>query len=152
MAIVWIPPLLRPMAGGEKQVSVSGATIAQVIEALDAKYPGLKSRVASGDRLRPGIAVAVDGTTSMLGMLEPVREDSEVEILPAISGGRARGGDRGRDIVEGRFPLRRRQLLWSRSPHRGAVFWRRVPTGGCAVPAPVPPIAVPGLVSEPYWG
>ncbi len=87
MAVVWIPPLLRPLAGGEKQVTVSGATVAQVIEALDARYPGLKARISSGDGLRPGVAVGVDGTLATLGLLEPVGENSEVEIFPAISGG-----------------------------------------------------------------
>lgn len=91
MAVVWIPPLLRPLSGGEKQVTVSGATVGQVIAALDAKCPGIKARVVSGDYLRPGIAVAVDGATTNLGLLEPVREDSEVEIFPAIGGGQAPG-------------------------------------------------------------
>jgi molybdopterin converting factor small subunit len=35
----------------------------------------------------PSIAVVVDGETSILGLLEPVSEGSEVHFLPAIGGG-----------------------------------------------------------------
>ena len=37
----------------------------------------------------PGIAVIIDGETANLGMLEKVKEDSEIHFLPAISGGSA---------------------------------------------------------------
>jgi hypothetical protein len=33
------------------------------------------------------VAVIVDGEASVLGMLERLREDSEVHFLPAIGGG-----------------------------------------------------------------
>lgn len=87
MPLVWIPPLLRPLAAGQKQVRVPGASVGQVIDALDAQYPGMKARLVSGDRLMPGIAIAVDGTTATLGLLEAVQESSEIQILPAIGGG-----------------------------------------------------------------
>ena len=35
----------------------------------------------------PGMAVVVDGETSQLGLLEHVREDSEIHFLPALGGG-----------------------------------------------------------------
>ena len=90
MALVWIPPLLRSLTAGHKQVSVPGATVGQVIDALDVQFPGMKARLVSGDRLMPGIAIAVDGTTGTLGLLETVQDTSEIQILPAIGGGRAR--------------------------------------------------------------
>ena len=39
------------------------------------------------DDLLPGLAVVVDGETSLLGLLERVQESSEVHFLPAIGGG-----------------------------------------------------------------
>ena len=39
------------------------------------------------DELLPGVAVIVDGEASQLGLLERVRDDSEVHFLPAIGGG-----------------------------------------------------------------
>lgn len=87
MAVVWIPPPLRALAGGQETVTVAGATLRQVIEALDRQYPGFKDRVCEGDGLRPGIAVAVDTQVARLGLLQPVGESSEVHFLPALSGG-----------------------------------------------------------------
>ena len=40
------------------------------------------------DDLLPGLAVVVDGETSLLGLLERVQENSEVHFLPAIGGGK----------------------------------------------------------------
>ena len=68
-------------------MTASGATIGAVIDALDAAHPGLRERVCDGATLRPGIAVVVDGETATLGLLEPVRPDSELHIVPAIAGG-----------------------------------------------------------------
>ena len=59
----------------------------QVINDLDRQFPGIKDRLCDGDELRPGIAVAVDTQVATMGLLQPVREDSEIHFLPAISGG-----------------------------------------------------------------
>lgn len=90
MAVVWIPSLLRDLTGGHESVTVGGATVRQVIEALDRAYPGVKNRLCDGQGLRSGIAVAVDTQVARLGLLQPVGETSEVHFLPAISGGQGR--------------------------------------------------------------
>jgi sulfur-carrier protein len=87
MATVWLPSLLRPLAGGQREVTAQGATVGEIIAALERAHPGIADRLCAGDRLQPGIAIAVDGETTTLGMLEPVRPDSTVQILPAIAGG-----------------------------------------------------------------
>jgi len=87
MATVWIPSLLRPLTGGQRQVTVPGATVGEVIAALDATHPGVRDRLVDGDRLQPSIAVAIDGVTANEGLLSPVRPDSELHIIPAIGGG-----------------------------------------------------------------
>jgi molybdopterin converting factor small subunit len=87
MPTVWIPSLLRDLTGGEETVAVSGATVGEVIEALDQSYPGIKVRLCDVNGLRRGIAVAVDTRVARLGLQEPVAADSEVHFLPAISGG-----------------------------------------------------------------
>jgi molybdopterin converting factor small subunit len=87
VATVWIPSLLRPLTGGQRQVTAAGATVGEIIADLDRAYPGMRDRLCQGDRLQSGIAVAVDGETGTLGLLEPVPPDSEVQILPAIGGG-----------------------------------------------------------------
>ncbi len=93
MATVFIPRRLRPLAGGQTQVQVTGGTVRQIIEALDTQCPGMKARLcqadgdALGDTLMRGMAVTIDGVTSELGLLEKVGPDSEVHFLPAIAGG-----------------------------------------------------------------
>ena len=38
-------------------------------------------------RIQPTIAVAIDGETSHMGLIEPVREESEIHFIAAIGGG-----------------------------------------------------------------
>lgn len=87
MAIVHIPPLMRDLTDGIAKVSVLGRTVAQVIDALETAYPGVKARVSDGDRLAPGVAVSVDGAIARLGLRAPVKADSVLRFLPVIEGG-----------------------------------------------------------------
>ena len=87
MPVVFIPALLRSLAGGQRQATVSGATVSEVIDALDALYPGMRARLVEGDRLRPGLAVSIDDSFGKRGLSEPVPPDSEVHFFPAIAGG-----------------------------------------------------------------
>lgn len=87
MAKVVIPPQLRDLTGGASEVEVSGANVRQVIASLEERFPGIGARLRDGDSLAPGIAVDVDGEFPGLGLLAPVRPDSEIHFLPAISGG-----------------------------------------------------------------
>lgn len=92
MAVVWIPALYRDLTGGETTATVPGDTVREVIENLEAHYPGVKARLYRDDeeRLRPGVTVVVDGMVIRGGgraLREPLRETSEVHFLPAISGG-----------------------------------------------------------------
>lgn len=87
MAVVWIPPLMRDLAGGQSRVEVPGRTLREVIANLEGEYPGLGKRICEGGQIRPELALAVDGEVTQIGLLQPVGESSEVHILPAISGG-----------------------------------------------------------------
>jgi len=88
LATVWIPSLLQPFTSGADKVEVDGANLRQVIDALDARYPGLKERLLfDSDRLRPEISAAIDGDTEHLGLLEPVQPETEIHFVPAIAGG-----------------------------------------------------------------
>ncbi len=85
--IVLVPSLLRPLTGGQRQVRVAGSTLAEVVDSLEAGYPGIKERICDGDRIQPSLSLAVDGEVTQIGLLQPVSADSEIQILPAISGG-----------------------------------------------------------------
>ena len=78
---------MRDLTGAQQQVNVPGKTVGQVIDALDAAYPGMRGRLCDGDRLDPAVAVAVDGRIARLGLLAPVGEQSEIRFLLTISGG-----------------------------------------------------------------
>jgi molybdopterin converting factor small subunit len=87
MAKVWIPSLLRSLCHGERVVEVPGRTVRQVIDNLEARCPGIRDRIVEDGDLRPDLAVSVDGETTQIGLLQPVAEESEVHILPALGGG-----------------------------------------------------------------
>ena len=78
---------MRSLTGDRQTVEVEGATVRQVFDALEERYPGFKERLLEGRELKPNIAVAVDGEVTPLGLLQQVSGDCEVHILPAISGG-----------------------------------------------------------------
>jgi molybdopterin synthase sulfur carrier subunit len=75
------------MTGGVKQVQVEAANVRQVINALEEQFPGIKERLMEDNQVRPNLSVAIDGEIARMGLLERVRENSEVHFVPAISGG-----------------------------------------------------------------
>ena len=87
MATVRIPSLLRDLTAGQETAEAPGRTVAQVISALDQAHPGIKARLCEGNRLAPTIAVSVDGRIAPLGLLAPVKEQSEILFLSAVGGG-----------------------------------------------------------------
>jgi sulfur-carrier protein len=87
MAQVWIPALMRDLTGGKAQVTVPGETVLQLIANLDAVYPGVAARLLEEGRLRPQMAVVVDGQVSNQRLRHKLTESSEVHFIPAISGG-----------------------------------------------------------------
>ena len=87
MAKVWIPSLMRDLTGGKTVVTVKGSTVRQVIENLEAAYPGARARLLSGDSLKPGIGVAINGDIIRHPLTEKVNSKTEIHFLPAISGG-----------------------------------------------------------------
>ena len=87
MATVWIPPLLRGLVNGQEHVVADGEKVRDLIDALDARFPGLKAGLIEDGELRRGVVVTVDGVVSRLGLRQPVHADSEVHFLPAIGGG-----------------------------------------------------------------
>ena len=89
MPIVAIPSLLRKLTSGEESITVPGATIREVIDNLESRYPGMKARLCEEDRIKPGIAVYVNGLLTRGSIRESVDADAEIHFLPAIGGGRA---------------------------------------------------------------
>ena len=88
MPHVAIPSLMRKLTAGEEQVTVPGTTVREVIDNLEHRYPGVKARLCEEGRIKPGIAVYIDGIlTTREGLRERLDADAEIHFLPAISGG-----------------------------------------------------------------
>ena len=89
MAKVFIPVNMRRLTDGLKEVQVPGATLGQVVESLERRFPGIRDRIVEGDHLVPGLAAVIDGEPTILGLVHKLDEDTEVYFLPALEGGSA---------------------------------------------------------------
>ena len=90
MPTVVIPSLMRKLTDGEENITLRGATVREVIDNLESRYPGMKERLCEEDRLKPGIAVYINGLLTRGSLLEHVDTDAEIHFLPAIGGGMAK--------------------------------------------------------------
>ena len=86
---VKIPTQLRAATDGEAVAIVDGATVAEVLDALYARFGELKARIADEDGLRRFVNVYVGGEDIRFldGLATPVADGAEVTILPAVAGG-----------------------------------------------------------------
>lgn len=90
MATVIVPSLLRDLSSGQNEIIVDGRTLRQVIENLDAAYPGVKARLLENGMIRDAISIAINGDVIVGGLSEQVPDGAEIAIMPAISGGAIR--------------------------------------------------------------
>jgi molybdopterin synthase sulfur carrier subunit len=89
VAVVRIPTVLRPQAGGQARIEVVGATLGEVLGALAAAHPALGERLLDGDRIRGYVNVFVDDedVRYLDGLATAVGPSTEVTIMPAVAGG-----------------------------------------------------------------
>lgn len=86
MAVVYLPKALQMFSGGHSPVVARGKTVREVFEDLDQQYPGVRDRLLAGSSIQPGLMLAV-GSRMGARLLDPVDENDEIHILPAIGGG-----------------------------------------------------------------
>jgi sulfur-carrier protein len=84
---VWIPSLHRDLTAGQEVVTVTGESVGEVVAGLEAAFPGLEGRLCEEGRLRPHIAVAINGEVTRRGLRQRLTEASEIHFIPALSGG-----------------------------------------------------------------
>lgn len=78
--------LLALFPGAPPRVEVGAGTVAEAMEALEARWPGMRDRLCdSRPAIRRHINVFVDGERA--GLETPLRAGADVVILTAISGG-----------------------------------------------------------------
>jgi molybdopterin synthase sulfur carrier subunit len=87
MATVQLPISLRALFPDvPKRTTLEAATVAEIIDRLDDRWPGMRNRLChAGPELREFVNVFVDGERADLRT--PVGADSLVHILPAMAGG-----------------------------------------------------------------
>ena len=81
VATVFFSAGLRRHTGGRDRVVIEAGSFRELAATLEDRLPGLR------DPLRRGISVAIDGEVIQDPFLEPIRPESEVHLLPRISGG-----------------------------------------------------------------
>jgi sulfur-carrier protein len=87
---VLIPTPLRRFTAGEAKVSVNGASVGEVLDALDSAYPGIGERLRDDSgHIRRFVNVFVNGQNirDRHGAETPVAAGDEVGIIPAMAGG-----------------------------------------------------------------
>jgi molybdopterin synthase sulfur carrier subunit len=91
MTTVYIPTPLRRITGGQPKVQVQAENVADIIQALEASYPGLASRVLDDEgNVKRFIQIFRndDEIRTLQGIQTPVSENDRVSIVPAMAGGR----------------------------------------------------------------
>lgn len=86
---VRIPTTMRPLTGGDKQVSVEPGTLHDIVNALEAAHPGIADRLIDEDGLRKFVNVFVDDddVRYLDGLDTKVADGLTVSIIPAVAGG-----------------------------------------------------------------
>jgi len=84
---VFVPTPLRSYTGQRADVEAEGATVGQLLDDLNQRYPGIRFRmVDEQDAIRPHIRVFVNGE-QVRGLDTQLRASDEMQILQALSGG-----------------------------------------------------------------
>ena len=90
MATIRIPPVLRPSVGGEREVSVAGANVGELLNALAEAHPETRSQLFGEDgELNRYVNVYLnDEDVRVLDGLDTgVGNGDVLVILPAMAGG-----------------------------------------------------------------
>jgi molybdopterin synthase sulfur carrier subunit len=87
---VRIPTQLRTLTGGAGEVAVEGASVGEVLKALDASHAGFADRLFDeGGNLRRFVNVflADEDVRFLDGLATPVADGQTLSIVPAVAGG-----------------------------------------------------------------
>ncbi len=72
---------LKAMTGGKGELQVEAKNIREMLDRLGEAYPRLKPQLARG------VSVSVDGKIYRDAWFTPLQPDSEIVLLPRLSGG-----------------------------------------------------------------
>jgi len=72
------------------EVTADGSTLSDVLDSLDASYPGIKARIVDeqgGLRRFVNVYVGNDDVRFLDGLNTPVADNAQVSVIPAVAGG-----------------------------------------------------------------
>lgn len=81
---VHIPPTLRSLAGGHDEITASGDTVGELLEAVAHEYPSIRSSLITNDgQLQPGLVVFLGGRSvrELQGLGTPVDQEEVLSIV-----------------------------------------------------------------------
>jgi molybdopterin synthase sulfur carrier subunit len=87
---VRIPTILRTYTGGASEVTAEGATLAEVLENLDANYAGIKGRILDdkGDLRRfVNVYVGNEDVRFLENLATATPAGAQISVIPAVAGG-----------------------------------------------------------------
>lgn len=86
---VRIPSPLQKLTHGRSEVTCSAKNIAELVDALEKDYPGMKERLSEDGKIRRFINLYVNEEDIRFGKKEEtvLRDGDTVSIVPAIAGG-----------------------------------------------------------------
>ena len=87
---VRIPTQLRTLTGGAGEVEADGASVGDVLKALDAAHPGLAERLfddAGNLRRFVNVFLADEDVRFLDGLATPIADGQTLSIVPAVAGG-----------------------------------------------------------------
>ena len=88
--MIRIPTPLRRLTNGEAKVEMDSSNLGELVEKLDATYPGFKDRLVdeNGD-LRYFVNIYLNGedVRFLQGLDTTTKSGDEVSIVPAVAGG-----------------------------------------------------------------
>ena len=84
---VHIPTALQSYTARGSEVQAEGASLADVLLALDQRYPGIRFRIITEqDTIRPHIRIFVNDE-QVQDLTAPLRQEDRIYIVCALSGG-----------------------------------------------------------------
>ncbi len=87
---VSIPTVLRTLTGGQSKVEVTGATVGEVLDAVESAHPGLKARILEDDgsiKRFMNVFVDDDDVRYLDGLDTKVNDGANVTVFQAVAGG-----------------------------------------------------------------
>jgi molybdopterin synthase sulfur carrier subunit len=87
---VRIPTILRTYTDGASEVTADGGTLSEVLDSLEASYPGIRGRILDDQgalRRFVNVYVGNDDVRFLDSLDTSTPEGAQVSVIPAVAGG-----------------------------------------------------------------